>query len=333
MKILLAGGAGYIGSHIAVELKEAGHEIIIVDNLSNSSHESLENLKKMIGEFKFYRVDIAKEKFSLDNVFFKEKIDAVIHLAAHKSVPESVAEPMKYYENNLMATLNLAHVMREYNVNYLVFSSSCSVYGEVDTSEPVNESFTVGNQTSPYAHTKALSEKILETFEVANGGTMWISYLRYFNPAGAHTSGIIGETDTASAALFPSIARSIKDDVPVKIYGNDYPTVDGTPLRDYIHIEDLASAHVLALQKVLDREEHDPIINIGTGTGQTVLEVIQAFSSVLDKDVKYEIHPRRAGDIGRIYASIVRAEMTLGWYPKKTLEDIAYSQWKWMNKS
>ena len=328
-KVLLCGGAGYIGSHTAVELLENGHEIVVVDDLSNSSEESLERVKKITGkDFPFYEADVC-DKAALDKIFDENKIDAVIHFAGKKAVGESVQIPLAYYRINLNATLSLCESMIEHGVMNIIFSSSATVYS-ADNKVPFTESSHLGC-SNPYGWTKLMNEQILQDIAKATPGFS-VVLLRYFNPVGAHPSGLIGEDPQGIPNnLMPFIAQTAvgKRD-HINVFGNDYDTPDGTGVRDYLHVVDLAAGHVAALGYVLDHEGTE-IFNLGTGNGVSVLEMIKSYSKACGKDLPYVIAPRRAGDLATVYADASKAKEVLGWTATKTLDDMCADSWNWQS--
>lgn len=329
--ILVTGGAGYIGSHTCVELLDAGYEICVVDNLSNSSKEALNRVKKITNKnFKFYKIDLLDYN-ALDDVFYQNDIEAVIHFAGLKAVGESVNIPLKYYNNNITGTLNLCEIMAKHNVKKLVFSSSATVYGEPKT-VPITEDFPLF-ATNPYGWTKLMIEEILKDLYVSDNE--WdIAILRYFNPVGAHSSGLIGEDPTGIPNnLMPYISQVAVGRLEcLNIFGNDYNTKDGTGVRDYIHVVDLAMGHLLALDKI--RTKSGVVIyNLGTGTGYSVLEMVNAFSKALGRPINYKIVDRRPGDIGECYADPSKAERELGFVAKRTLEDMCKDTLKWQEEN
>ncbi len=332
MSILVTGGAGYIGSHTVVELLKEGKEVVIIDNFSNSNPQTLEKIKEITNkDFKFYEIDyLNKEK--LKKVFEENKIDAVINFAGYKAVGESVKEPIKYYINNISGALVLLETMKEFGVKKFVFSSSATVYGNPEK-VPLTEDSKVGGTTNPYGTTKFFIERILE--DIYKSYNTWdICILRYFNPVGAHESGLIGEEPKGVPNnLMPYIVRVASGILnELSIFGNDYDTKDGTGVRDYIHVVDLAKGHIKALEK-LDKEQKGLFIyNLGTGTGYSVLEMVKAFEKSTGKKVKYKIAPRRAGDIAICYADPRKAKQELGWEAKKTLEDMCRDSWNFINK-
>ena len=330
MKILVTGGAGYIGSHTIVELIQAGYDVLAIDNFDNSYPYVLDNLAKITGRtIAFEKVDI-RDKSALKSYFQLHKdIDAVIHFAANKAVGESVAKPLKYYENNVGGTVNLLEALQEANINQIVFSSSCTVYGEANP--PVNENAPIPIAQSPYGNTKQICEEILHDQTIATD--LKVVALRYFNPVGAHESALIGELPIGIPNnLVPFITQTAigKREI-LTVFGNDYPTPDGTCIRDYIHVVDLALAHVAAIDFLTQKKYTDSfsVFNLGTGRGNSVLEVIQTFEAVCGVKLNYQIGPRRAGDVVQVYAACEKAANELGWKTKKTLEECMLSAWKW----
>ena len=307
-KVLVTGGAGYIGSHTVVELLERGDEVVIVDNFSNSNPEVLENIKKITGkDFKFYEIDFL-DKEKIEKVFEENQIDSVINFAGFKAVGESVEKPLEYYHNNIGGAVILLETMRQYNVKKFVFSSSATVYGDPEI-VPITENAKIGGTTNPYGTTKLFIEQILEDL-YASDNTWDICILRYFNPVGAHESGLIGEDPKGIPNnLMPYITKVAAGILPeLSIFGNDYDTKDGTGVRDYIHVVDLAKGHLLALNK-LDKENNGIFIyNLGTGKGYSVLEMVETFKKVNNVDVPYKIAPRRSGDIAACYSDPSKAE-------------------------
>lgn len=331
MKILVTGGMGYIGSHTCVELIHEGHDVVIVDNLSNSSIVVLDRIEEIIGvRPTFYEVDILDES-ALDAVFEKEKVDAVIHFAAYKAVGESVEKPLMYYENNISGTLVLARIMNKHNVKNIVFSSSATVYGNPDV-VPITESAPLST-TNPYGTTKLFVEHILQDLNVADSD--WnVVLLRYFNPIGAHPSGLIGEDPKGIPNnLLPYIAQvAVGKLKELAVFGDDYDTPDGTGVRDYIHVVDLAKGHVDALKK-LNKGDGVSIYNLGTGNGYSVLDVVKAFHEASGKDIPYAIKERRAGDIATCYADATKAKNEIGWSAKYNIEDMCKDSWNWQSKN
>ncbi len=332
MAILLPGGAGFIGSHTAVELLNEGKEIIILDNFSNSKPEVLDAIKKITGkDFKFYEMDyLDREK--LEKVFEENKIDAVLNFAGYKAVGESVQKPIEYYQNNISGALVLLDTMRKYGCKKFIFSSSATVYGEPERI-PLTEDCKTGGTTNPYGTTKLFIEQILKDI-YASDNTWDICILRYFNPVGAHESGLIGEEPQGIPNnLMPYIVRVASGQLKeLSVFGDDYNTPDGTGVRDYIHVVDLAKGHVKALEK-LDKEQQGlHIYNLGTGTGYSVLDMVKAFVKATGKDVPYKIAPRRAGDIATCYAEPTKAKEELNWQAEKTLEEMCKDSWNYINK-
>lgn len=334
-KVLVTGGLGYIGSHTVVELIQSGFEVVIVDDLSNSREEVLDGISQITGHRPvFHKVDIGNEKELSDLFRQEEGIEAVIHFAASKAVGESVEQPLKYYRNNLVGLITLLNVMRESGVKNIVFSSSCTVYGQPKRL-PVNESTPFLPAQSPYGNTKQVCEEILRdhTNAVPDFGVV---ALRYFNPAGAHPSGLIGEYPLGKPTnLVPVVTQSAHGKSgSFKVYGEDYSTPDGSAVRDYIHVVDLAKAHVKAMELLLgDEKQHTyQALNVGTGEGVSVFEIIRAFEQANDLKLDYEIVGRRAGDIEQIYADATLVRQTLGWEPQFTLEDIMRDAWNWQKR-
>ena len=330
--ILVTGGAGYIGSHTCVELLEAGHEVVVFDNLSNSSEESLARVQALTGKsLKFIQGDIRNTQ-QLDQVFASNKIDAVIHFAGLKAVGESQQIPLTYFDNNIAGSVQLVQAMERANVFNLVFSSSATVYDEANIS-PLNESMPTGMPTNNYGYTKLIVEQLLEKLSVAD--ERWsIALLRYFNPVGAHKSGRIGEDPQGIPNnLMPYVTQvAVGRREKLSIYGDDYDTIDGTGVRDYIHVVDLANAHLCALNNRLNAKGCRAW-NIGTGNGSSVLEVKNTFEQVNGVAVAYEIAPRRSGDVATSFANNTRAVAELGWAPKYTLEDMLADSWNWQKQN
>ena len=332
MSILLTGGAGYIGSHTAVELLNAGYDVVIADNYGNSKPEVLNRIKELTGkEFKFYEMDVA-DKTALTNLFSNESIEAVIHFAGLKAVGESVEKPLWYYRNNLDTTLSLMEVMKEYDCKNFIFSSSATVYGTPE-SVPLTEDTKVGICTNPYGWTKWMTEQILKDI-CKSDSELSVVLLRYFNPVGAHESGRIGEDPQGIPNnLFPYIAQvAVGKRDHLNVFGNDYPTPDGTGIRDYIHVVDLAKGHVAALTYA-DNNKGIEVFNLGTGTGYSVLDMVHAFESANGIKIPYEIAPRRAGDVAECYADPKKAREVLGWTAEKTLEDMCRDTWRWQSNN
>ncbi len=326
MAILVTGGAGYIGSHTCVELLNTGKDIVIVDNFVNSKPEALNRIKKITGkDFKFYEVDLLNKK-DLEKVFSENKIESTIHFAGLKAVGESVQKPLLYYHNNLTGTFNLLELMKKYEAKKIVFSSSATVYGMPKT-VPIKEDFPLST-TNPYGSTKLMIEQILKDVYVADKS--WsVVLLRYFNPIGAHESGLIGENPNGIPNnLMPYIAQVASGKLDhLNVFGNDYPTHDGTGVRDYIHVVDLAIGHLKALDKVKDSGVF--IYNLGTGKGYSVLDIVKAFEKASGVKVPYQIAPRRAGDIAECYADPTKAYEELGWKATKGIEEMCADTWRW----
>ncbi|AZP10937.1 UDP-glucose 4-epimerase GalE [Undibacterium parvum] len=331
MKILVTGGAGYIGSHTCIELVSAGHEVVIVDNLSNSKLSVLRRIEKIAGKaFAFAQVDV-RDQENLETVFAEHQPDAVIHFAGLKAVGESVQQPMQYYDNNVTGSLVLFRVMAKFGVKTLVFSSSATVYGDPAT-VPILESFPL-SATNPYGRSKLMVEEMLR--DVALADPSWrIALLRYFNPVGAHESGLIGEEPNGIPNnLLPYVAQvagGLREFLSV--YGDDYPTADGTGMRDYIHVVDLAIGHVKTLAK-LTQQPGVLTYNLGTGRGNSVLEMVRAFEKASGKAVPYKIVARRPGDIAACYANPALAEQELGWRAEKNLEQMCVDTWRWQSSA
>lgn len=333
MAILLPGGAGYIGSHTAVELLKEGKDIVIIDDFSNSTPKALDAIKKITGkDFKFYEMDYA-DREKLEKVFQENEIEAVINFAGFKAVGESVQKPIEYYTNNISGALVVLDVMRKYGCKKFIFSSSATVYGDPEVI-PITEECEVGGTTNPYGTTKLFIEQILK--DVYKSDNTWdICILRYFNPVGAHESGLIGEEPKGIPNnLMPYISRVAAGILPeLSVFGNDYDTPDGTGVRDYIHVVDLAKGHVKALEKLDKENEGLYIYNLGTGTGYSVLDMVKAFEESTGKAVKYKIAPRRPGDIATCYADPAKARRELGWTAQKSLEDMCKDSWNFIEKN
>ena len=332
MKVLVTGGAGYIGSHTCVELIEAGHEPIVIDNLCNSNRESLCRVQQITGkEVPFYQGDV-RDEYLLYSIFTHHKIDCVIHFAGLKAVGESVAKPLEYYDNNLCSTMTLCRVMNRCNVKKLVFSSSATVYSG-DNEMPLRETSKTGNCTNPYGWTKYMGEQILRDLTVAD--PKWsVVLLRYFNPVGAHASGLIGEHPNGIPNnLMPFISQTaIGKRHHLNVFGNDYDTHDGTGVRDYIHVVDLAKGHVAAISYLL-KTPGESVFNLGTGTGYSVLDMIKAFETANGIPVPYEIAPRRPGDLATCYADPTKSAEVLGWKATKDQNDMCRDTWRWQAKN
>ena len=333
MAILVTGGAGFIGSHTAVELLNAGKEIVIIDNFSNSNPKAIDAIKKITGkDFKFYEINyLDREK--LEKVFEENNIEAVLNFAGYKAVGESVEKPIMYYENNISGALVLLDTMKKYGVKKFVFSSSATVYGEPERI-PLTEDCKTGGTTNPYGTSKLFIEQILKDLYTSDN-TWDIAILRYFNPVGAHESALIGEEPKGIPNnLMPYIVRVANGTLKeLSVFGNDYNTPDGTGVRDYIHVVDLALGHLKALEK-LDKEGKGLYIyNLGTGTGYSVLDMVKAFEKTTGKEVPYKIVERRPGDIATCYAETTKAREELGWVAEKTLEDMCKDSWNYIEKS
>ena len=331
-KILVTGGAGFIGSHTCVELLNAGYEVVILYNFSNSKPEALNRIKTITGkDFKFYEADLL-DLPAVEKVFEENKIDAVIHFAGLKAVGESVQMPVEYYHNNITGTLLLIQAMRKYNCKKIVFSSSATVYG-VNNPAPYVETMPTNTSTNPYGYTKVMIEQILKDVYVADND--WsIALLRYFNPIGAHKSGLLGEDPNGIPNnLFPYIAQVASGKLKcLGVFGNDYDTPDGTGVRDYIHVVDLATGHLNAVAYVLKNKGVEAV-NLGTGKGSSVLDVVHAFEKACGKKIPYEIKPRRAGDIATCYADTTKAKELLGWEAKYDIDEMAADGWNFTQKN
>ena len=326
MKVLLTGGAGYIGSHTVVEMCEAGHEVVVVDNFSNSSPRVMDRVCELVGHnVPFYEADVADEA-AMDRIFAEHKIDAVVHFAGLKAVGESVQMPLAYYQNNINSTLTLLRSMEKAQVKRLVFSSSATVYGNPERC-PITEESPTGKCSNPYGWTKFMIEQILMDYCHANPDMQAI-LLRYFNPVGAHASGRIGEMPNGRPNnLMPYITQVAVGKLPeLSIFGNDYPTHDGTGVRDYIHVVDLARGHVAALGHTAPGAV---VFNLGTGTGYSVLDMVKTFAEVNGVPIPHRIGPRRPGDIAECYADPTKAREVLGWQATLTLEDMVRDSWNW----
>ena len=330
--VLVTGGAGFIGSHTSVELLNAGYDIIILDNFVNSKPESLKRIKELTGkDFKFYQADIRDEE-AMTKVFAENKIDAVIHFAGLKSVPQSVKEPLNYYDNNIAGTVCLCRVMDKAGCKKIVFSSSATVYGSKNPS-PLREDMPTGGTTNPYGTTKYFIEQILQDLCVSD--SEWgVSILRYFNPIGAHKSGRIGEDPNGIPGnLMPYITQvAIGKLECLNVCGNDYPTPDGTGVRDYIHVVDLAIGHIKALDRLL-KVKGCEVYNLGTGKGYSVLDVVKAFEKASGIKINYRIAPRRAGDVACCYADATKAKEVLGWQAQYDIDDMCADSWRWQSQN
>lgn len=332
MAILVTGGAGYIGSHTCVELLNAGREVVVVDNFVNSSPESCDRVRAITGkDFPLEECNICDEK-ALDAVFTKYSVEAVIHFAGLKAVGESCVKPLEYYDNNIGGTLSLLKVMRSHGVKTIVFSSSATVYGDKNIA-PFNETMETGKATNPYGTTKLFIEQILE--DVAKADKEWsVSLLRYFNPIGAHESGMIGEAPNGIPNnLMPYIAQvAVGKLKEVGVFGDDYPTPDGTGVRDYIHVVDLAKGHIAALDRAL-KVKGTEIYNLGTGKGVSVFDLIHAFEKATGVTIPYKVKGRRAGDVATSYADVSKAAKILGWKAEKDIVDACRDSWRWQTKN
>ena len=330
MSILVTGGAGFIGSHTVVELLNSGREVVIIDNFSNSKPEVLENIKKITGkDFKFYEINYL-DKENLEKVFEENKIEAVMNFAGYKAVGESTKKPLEYYENNISGALVLLKTMQKYNVKKFIFSSSATVYGEPEQI-PITEECKTGGTTNPYGTTKLFIEQILQ--DLYKSDNSWdIAILRYFNPVGAHESGLIGEEPQGIPNnLMPYIVRVASGELEqLSVFGNDYNTPDGTGVRDYIHVVDLAKGHIKALEKLEKENKGIFVYNLGTGTGYSVLDMVKAFEEATEQKVNYKIVERRPGDIATCYSNPEKAKTELGWEANKTLKDMCKDSWRYI---
>lgn len=329
MKILVTGGAGYIGSHTMVELLNAGHDVVVVDNLSNSNVESLKRVREITEKDSiFYKSDL-RDKKALKAIFSNNAIDAVIHFAGLKAIGESVQKPLEYYNNNVMGTLSLCEVMKEYNVRKIVFSSTATVYGDPSTL-PITEDFPL-SVTNPYSRSKLIIEEILRDLYVSDNA--WdIIILRYFNPVGAHSSGKIGEDPNGIPNnLMPYISQvAIGKLTLLYVFGNDYPTHDGTGVRDYIHVVDLAIGHVRAIDKIKFKTGIK-VYNLGAGRGYSVLEIVEAFKKASGRVIPYKITERRPGDVAEYYADPTLAKKEMNWFAEKSIDEMCRDTWKWQS--
>ena len=332
MSILVAGGAGYIGSHTCVELLEAGYEVVVVDNLYNSSPESLKRVEKITGKnVTFYEADIL-DKEALNKIFDAHEIEAVIHFAGYKAVGESVQKPIEYYHNNMTGTLVLCDVMRAHGVKNIVFSSSATVYGD-PAQIPITENCPKGQPTNPYGWTKSMLEQVLT--DIHTSDPEWnVILLRYFNPIGAHKSGMIGEDPKGNPNnLLPYVAQvAVGKRECLGVFGNDYDTPDGTGVRDYIHVVDLAAGHVKAIDKLREKPGVE-VYNLGTGNGYSVLQVVAAFEKACGHKIPYEIKPRREGDIATCYCDPKKAKAELGWEAKYGIDEMCEDTWRWQSSN
>lgn len=330
MSILVTGGTGYIGSHTCVELLNAGYDIVVFDNFYNSKPEVIEKIKRITNRnFKFYEANLLDKK-SLAKIFMENNIEAVMHFAGLKAVGESTEMPLRYYQNNVSGTLNLCEVMQEHNVKRMVFSSSATVYGNPKT-VPITEDFPLST-TNPYGSTKLMIENILTDLYLSDNE--WgITLLRYFNPIGAHKTGLIGEDPNGVPNnLMPYITKVATGELEIlSVFGNEYPTKDGTGVRDYIHVLDLSQGHLKALEKIMT-DTGIKAYNLGTGKGYSVLELINTFENVSGKKINYQITPRRAGDIAECYANPTKAKLELGWEAKMDLSEMCADAWRFVKK-
>ena len=332
MTVLLTGGAGYIGSHTAAELLAAGYDVIIADNFSNSSPAVLDRLEQIAWKRpKLYNVDVS-DKSDFERVFAENKIDSVIHFAGYKSVGESVRVPLNYYRNNIDCALTTLELMDKYSVNSFIFSSSATVYG-AENEVPYREDMRVGSCSNPYGWTKLFIEQIIKDFSSAKPELSAV-LLRYFNPVGAHRSGLIGEDPRGIPNnLMPYISKVAVGALPVlKIFGNDYPTRDGTGVRDYIHVTDLAKGHVAAM-RFAENHRGTEVFNLGTGKGESVLEMVGAFGNACGRPVPYEFAPRRSGDLPEYYADVRKANEVLGWKAELSVADMCRDAWNWQSRN
>ncbi len=333
MAILVTGGAGFIGSHTAVELLNAGYEIVVVDNFYNSSPKSIDRIKELTGkDFKTYECDI-RDSEGMDKIFKENKIEAVIHFAGLKAVGESCRKPIEYYDNNIGGTLKLCDVMRNNGCKNIVFSSSATVYGMNNVS-PLKETMKTGGTTNPYGTTKYMIEIILE--DICKADSEWnVTLLRYFNPIGAHKSGRIGENPNGIPNnLMPYITQVAVGKLEcLSVYGNDYDTPDGTGVRDYIHVVDLAEGHVKAVQNILEGNKGVQVFNLGTGKGYSVLDIVHAFEKATGVKLNYKIAERRPGDIATCYSDPTKAKEVLGWSAKRDIEEMCEDSWRWQSNN
>jgi UDP-glucose 4-epimerase len=334
MKVLVTGGTGYIGSHAVVELQQQGYEVVIIDNLSNSKKEVIYGIEKITGILPQLAVfDLCDESKTREFFLHNKDIEAVIHFAAYKSVGESVKEPLKYYQNNIMSSINLLESMKYHGISNLVFSSSCTVYGQPDKL-PVTEDSPLKKAESPYGNTKKVMEDIIR--DATNSSSLKAILLRYFNPIGAHESAYIGELPQGIPDnLLPYITQTAVGERDfLRVFGDDYDTPDGTPIRDYIHVVDLAKAHVVALERLLEGngKSNCEVFNLGTGNGFSVLEVIKSFERVSGLKLNYQVVDRRPGDIVKVWADTTYANLELGWKADKGIDEMTGSAWKWQQK-
>ena len=332
MSILVTGGAGYIGSHTCIELLNNNYDVIVVDNLCNSSPESIKRVENITNKkIKFYKADVC-DKTALRSIFNENKIDCVIHFAGLKAVGESVQKPLEYYDNNLSSTLTLLKAMNEYNVKKIVFSSSATVYSS-DNEMPLTEDCKTGNCTNPYGWTKYIGEQIFR--DLAKSDTEWsIALLRYFNPIGAHKSGLIGESPKdIPNNLMPYVSQvAVGKLKELSVFGNDYDTHDGTGVRDYIHVVDLAKGHVVAIDYINKHKGLD-VFNLGTGVGYSVLDIVNAFEETTNQKVPYRITARRAGDLATVYSDPSKSKKLLGWEAENGIKDMCLDAWNWQKNN
>ena len=332
MKILVTGGAGYIGSHTCIELLNAGYEVVVMDNLYNASEKAIERVEQITGKkVTFYKTDML-DREGVKKIFDNEKIDAVIHFAGLKAVGESVHKPIEYYHNNMTGTLILCDEMRNHGVKNIIFSSSATVYGN-PAQIPITEECPKGTPTNPYGWTKSMLEQVLTDIHTAD--PEWnVILLRYFNPIGAHKSGLIGEDPKGIPNnLMPYISQvAVGKLEKLGVFGDDYDTPDGTGVRDYIHVVDLAKGHVKAINYIFSNPGLD-VINLGTGVGYSVLDMVKAFGKACGKEIPYEIKPRRAGDIAMCYADPAKAARVLGWKAEKGLDEMCADTWRWQSQN
>lgn len=333
MNVLVTGGAGYIGSHTCVELLEKGYGVVVIDNLVNSSYKSLERVEQITGKkVEFYQEDV-RNRAALDKILEKHNISCAIHFAGLKAVGESVAMPLEYYDNNLFSTVTLCEAMRDHGVKDIVFSSSATVYSG-DNDMPLREGSRTGMCTNPYGWTKYMSEQIMR--DMAYADKEWaVALLRYFNPIGAHPSGLIGEDPKGIPNnLMPYISQvAVGRRKELSVFGNDYDTHDGTGVRDYIHVVDLARGHVAAIEYMQKNHRGESVFNLGTGTGYSVLDMVKAFSRVTGREIPYKIVDRRPGDLATVYSSPDKSAELLGWRAQYTLDDMCRDAWNWQSKN
>lgn len=325
--VLVTGGAGYIGSHTVVELLNNEYNVSIIDNFTNSDISIIDNLYKIVNKsFKTYYKDCRED---IEEILYNNQIDSIIHFASFKSVDESVINPLSYYDNNINSLINILHFASKLKINKIIFSSSCSLYGDLKEL-PANEDSPISNPKSPYAYTKLVCERILQDFSKSNPNVKIIS-LRYFNPVGSHESGLIGDNISGNN-IMSTICRYASSGEEMSIFGNDYPTRDGTCIRDYIHVSDIANAHVLALNHLYkDESINYDIFNLGSNNGLSVLEIIESFERVNKIKVNYNISNRREGDVIQIYSDSSKSKKILGWNPIRTVDDMVSSAWIWYN--